>query len=219
MSYLRRLLGREERVLLTTHQHWTAFLGRTWHLLVLFLLAAAIAVFLNMELRAMAEQRDVGRDLLRQESLLRIAIVVVLLIYPVIALLYRYLEWRAEQYVVTNLRVIQLRGILSKRVLDSSLEKVNDVMLEQSLLGRMLGYGNVEILTASELAVNKFVRVSGPLAFKAAMLNAKHELEGTARGGRDDSAKLIAELAELRDQGILTEEEFQAKKGKLLAEL
>ena len=218
MSYLQRLLGREERVLLNTHQHWTAFLGRTWRLLVFFLVAAAIAVFLNIELREI-QQRVGGGELLRQESLVRIAIAVVLLIYPVLALLYRYLQWRAEQYVVTNLRVIQLSGILSKRVLDSSLEKVNDVMLEQSLAGRMLGYGNVEILTASELAVNKFVRVSGPLAFKAAMLNAKQELEGSARGGRQDPAKLIAELAALRDQGILTEEEFQGKKSKLLAEL
>ena len=219
MSYLQRLLGREERVLLITHQHWTAFLGRTWRMVVLFLLAAAIAVFANMELTTLFGQRSFGQDLLRQELLVRTAIVVVLLIYPVLALLKRYLEWRAEQYAVTNLRVIQLSGILSKRVLDSSLEKVNDVMLEQSLIGRMLGYGNVQILTASELAVNKFVRVAGPLTFKAAMLNAKQELEGTVRGGRADPAKLIAELAQLRDKGILTEGEFQAKKSELLGEL
>ena len=37
--------------------------------------------------------------------------------------------------------------------------KVNDVKMEQSFLGRLLGYGDIEILTASELGVNLFRRI------------------------------------------------------------
>lgn len=215
MSYLKRLLGHDEQIIMKTHQHWTAFLGQIWHLLILFVVCLAIAVGINLWLGVAHVQWLTAQ----QEQLVRVAAFVVLLTYQVVALLLRYLQWQAEQYVVTNLRVIQLSGILSKRVLDSSLEKVNDVMLEQSLFGRILDYGDLEILTASELAVNKFNRVARPLAFKGAMLNAKQDLEGTTRERRDDPTKLIEDLARLRDQGVISEQEFQDKKVKLLGEL
>ena len=37
---------------------------------------------------------------------------------------------------------------------DSSLEKINDAVLEQSFFGRMLGYGDLDVLTASEIGVD-----------------------------------------------------------------
>jgi len=40
-------------------------------------------------------------------------------------------------------------------------------------MGRMLGYGNIEILTASELGVNKFTYIGRPIQYKTAMLNAR----------------------------------------------
>ncbi len=51
---------------------------------------------------------------------------------------------------------MQISGIFNKSVIDSSLEKVNDIKMDQSALGRMFGYGDIEILTASELGVNLF---------------------------------------------------------------
>ncbi len=44
----------------------------------------------------------------------------------------RFAWWWNEKYIVTNRRVIQIEGILDKHVIDSSLEKVNDVVLVQS---------------------------------------------------------------------------------------
>jgi uncharacterized membrane protein YdbT with pleckstrin-like domain len=63
------------------------------------------------------------------------------------------LVWSHHQYIVTNWRVLQISGIFNKNVIDSSLEKVNDVKMTQSFFGRIFNYGNVEILTASELGV------------------------------------------------------------------
>lgn len=106
---------------------------------------------------------------------------------------------------------------------DSSLEKVNDVKLEQSFWGRLLDYGNIEILTASELGVNKFNQVGQPIRLKTAMLNAKENLEqgqaGPKQGAEPDIVSLIAQLDSLRKHGVLTEEEFQRKKAQLLAKL
>jgi hypothetical protein len=154
------------------------------------------------------------------------------------------LDWLNERYIITNRRVMEVRGIINKHVRDSALEKVNDVDLNQSVIGRLLGYGTVQIITGSDIGVNKFHRISNPARFKRAMLNAKEELHVKAEfrpeepehprpspddGGDaapepalvsgDDIPELIAELAELHEKGAITQEEFQAKKTELLDRL
>ena len=117
---------------------------------------------------------------------------------------------------------MQISGIINKNVIDSSLEKVNDVKMEQSIFGRLFDYGDIQILTASELGVNLFRRIDDPIHFKTAMLNAKAALESVQAVVVDSGPKipaLIAQLAELRRQNVITEEEFQAKKAALLAKL
>ena len=146
-----------------------------------------------------------------------------LLLLPFLSLLRDVLIWANRKYIVTNWRVIQIAGVFNKDVTDSSLEKVNDVKLEQSFWGRLWDYGDIEILTASELGVNKFSRVGQPIRFKTAMLNAKEKLEqgqaSLGRGSEGDIVGLIAQLDSLRQHGMLTEEEFQQKKAQLLAKL
>jgi len=150
------------------------------------------------------------------------AIGFVLLFLPLISMLRDILIWTNHEYLVTNRRVIQISGIFNKNVVDSSLEKVNDVKMTQSFFGRMFDYGDVEILTASEIGVNLFKRIGDPVKFKTAMLNAKEKMgfEGTAIHTQTDNIPaMIAELDELRKKGIVTEAEFQAKKAQLLAKM
>jgi uncharacterized membrane protein YdbT with pleckstrin-like domain len=112
------------------------------------------------------------------------AIGYLLLALPAGSLLRDVLAWANHKHVVTNQRVIHVVGVLSKEITDSSLEKVNDVRLEQSFWGRVLGYGTVEILTASELGASKFTTIANPIQFKTAMLNAKHRLGYEDEGAR-----------------------------------
>jgi uncharacterized membrane protein YdbT with pleckstrin-like domain len=116
---------------------------------------------------------------------------------------------------------MQISGIFNKNVTDSSLEKVNDVKMTQSAFGRLFGYGDIEILTASELGVNLFKRIEDPIRFKTAMLNAKENLERgeESRHPEDDIPDLIAGLERLHRQGVLTDEEFAQKKNELLARM
>jgi uncharacterized membrane protein YdbT with pleckstrin-like domain len=156
----------------------------------------------------------------------------VLLVIPIVRFAFRFLNWWNEQYIVTNRRVIQTEGLFNKHVIDSSLEKVNDVVLTQSALGRMVGYGDVEILTASEFGANRFERIAGPVHFKTEMLDQKEglgELEefrhrtGQALEGPPSAAgdipELIAELDELRRRGVISDQEFQQKKQELLRKI
>ena len=103
---------------------------------------------------------------------------------------------------------------------DSSLEKVNDVKMEQSALGRMFGFGDIEILTASEYGINRFTRIAKPIDLKTAMLNAKANMDKDDPGADAmDIPALIAELGKLHQQGVLTDTEFTQKKADLLAKL
>jgi uncharacterized membrane protein YdbT with pleckstrin-like domain len=206
-TYLERLLGENEQIILITRQHWFRMVSATIGEILAFIVIA------------------VGVTLALPFSPL-FAYGYLLLLLPLAHGIYDFMRWWNVEYIVTNRRVIQLSGVLNKDVTDSSLEKVNDVKMEQSVFGRIFGYGDVEILTASELGTNLFRRIGDPVRFKTAMLNAKERM------GRDDDfpratphspgrsiPDLIAELDQLRQQGVLTAEEFEAKKRELLAKI
>lgn len=204
-KYVLSLLGENEKIILVTRQHWSVLLGTILaEIVITLLLIAAITagtIFFN--------------------PLVAIAFVVVLI--PLVAMFWDVLKWTNKQYIVTNRRVVQVAGVINKNVIDSSLEKVNDVKMNQSFFGRMFDFGDVEILTASELGVNVFQRIGDPVHFKTAMLNAKEKMgysdNGIPAQPATDIPSMIARLDDLRKQGVLTEEEFQQKKEKLLAKL
>ena len=205
-TYLNRLLGENETIIHVTHQHWLVWLGE---ILVESLLTIAIIVLITV-LWTLLPNPLVASGYL-------------LLLLPFGSMLRDYLIWDNRKYVVTSRRVIQISGVFNKDVTDSSLEKVNDVKMEQSFLGRLLDFGDIEILTASEQGINLFKHIGSPIRFKTAMINAKAKLELEHAGGGKpaemDVPALIARLDDLRKHGVLSEEEFQKKKAELLAKL
>lgn len=209
--YLKNLLGKNEQVIHRARQHWFVLVGEILSesvlSIALIVLVSVLMVFLWTPNPAWAPWVALGY---------------LLLIFPLVSLWRDVLKWLNRQFIVTNRRVIQIAGVLNKDVIDSSLEKVNDVKMEQSLLGRLFDYGDVEILTASDIGVNIFKRIGAPVRFKTAMLDAKDKLE-TDRAGKGEAAPdiptMIAQLDSLRKQGVLTEEEFGKKKAELLAKL
>jgi uncharacterized membrane protein YdbT with pleckstrin-like domain len=205
MSYLKNMLGENEQIVFVTRQHWLVLLGQILAKSVLFL---GLAILITL----------IWRIWLPQSLLVPLAYLLLLL--PLVGLLRNVIIWTSQQYIVTDWRVIQISGIFSKEVTDSSLEKVNDVKLDQSFGGRLLDYGDLEILTASELGVNRFSHVAQPIRLKTAMLNAKEKLEHGQTGRSEvDFAGPIEQLDDLRRQGLLTEKEFQQQKKQVLAKL
>jgi uncharacterized membrane protein YdbT with pleckstrin-like domain len=204
-TYLKSLLGENEQVLFVTHQHWLVLAGK---ILTEILLMVAWVGLVSIIWAFWVPN-------------IFMALGYLLLVFPLISLCWDVLVWSKRKYVVTSRRVIQLSGMFSKNVTDSSLEKVNDVKMSQSFLGRMFDYGDIEILTASELGVNIFKRIGQPIHYKTAMINAKEKLErapAEARPARN-TADLLTQLDELRQHGVLTEAEFQSKKADLLKKM
>jgi len=208
-KYIQSLMGENEKMLLVTRQHWFVLSSTIIAEILIILIIIAVATTVAI--------------LTPPVGLLAAIVAMGLSLIPVVSMVRDILIWYNRQYIVTNRRVIQISGVINKNVVDSSLEKVNDVKMSQSFFGRLFDYGNVEILTASELGINQFQRIGDPVHFKTAMLNAKEKLgfeENNIRHApAEDVPSLIAKLDELRKQGILSEEEFKAKKAELLAKL
>jgi uncharacterized membrane protein YdbT with pleckstrin-like domain len=205
-KYINTLLGETEKILLVTRQHWFVLFGNIFLELFFIVVIVAALTAASVFLSPFA------------------AIGYVILLIPLGSMVRDILIWYFRQYIVTNRRVMQINGIINKNVIDSSLEKVNDVKMSQSFFGRIFNFGSVEILTASELGVNLFQRIEDPVHFKTAMLNAKEKLGYHEDGIRSQSSSqdipgMIASLDELRKQGILTEDEFLQKKAALLNKL
>jgi uncharacterized membrane protein YdbT with pleckstrin-like domain len=176
------------------------------------------------------------------------------------------LVWQNEQFVLTNRRVLRLTGVLNKTVMDSSLEKINDAVLTESVFGRIFGFGDLEIQTASESGIDRLRMLRDAPGFKRAMLDSKHDLELELSGAKpmpapayrtptapaaapastsdaptgsvaaaaapvaaaapiasamsaDEVTRTLASLADLRDRGAISAEEYEAKKADLLSRL
>ena len=205
--YLQSLLGEQEKIILSTHQHWfVLFRSIVFEIFVTIVIAAGVTAIWRLWL----------------PTIPLVVLGYLLILIPLVSMLHDILLWTNQDYIVTNLRVVKLSGVVNKSVTDSSLDKVNDVKMTQSFWGRIFDFGDVEILTASELGVNLFKTIGNPVRFKMAMVNAKEKLEGRIQPDvvtTPDVPAMIEKLDKLRQQGILTEAEFQNKKSELLRKM
>ena len=227
MAYIDELLARDEQVLYDGRQHTFVLVSNILTEMVLIAILIAAGVAAQRYLTNVSVAGQPGGT-------------VVLLVFGVISVLVLisafldYLRWNNEQYIVTDQRVIQIRGIFNKDVIDSSLDKINDVELRQTWLGRIFDYGTIEILTASDVGINEMRKIGHPLEFKRAMLEAKHNYahgfgyldpQGVAAytqpqpSAPADLQQTLQKLSDLRDQGLLSQAEFDAKKRELLSRI
>ena len=230
--YADSLLSEGEEVVLRTRQHPLATIIEARWPWLLFIASFALLIFSQ----GMADGQ------------VRTVVGYVVLGGFVISLLWLvkiYWTWLSQDYLITNRRVVKVEGIINKRSADSSLEKINDAVLTQDLWGRLFNYGDLDILTAADVAIDQYRMLNAAPRFKREMLNQKHDLEGDysrpmpsppLRGGvampppaapvpppremsADEVTRALAGLADLRDRNAISPEEYEAKKAQLLARL
>jgi hypothetical protein len=237
MSYLEKRLATGEQPLRVEHQHWFVVAANARYSFVAWIVA--IALWLLSGALPDALRSPLGW------------VIVVLVVGGLLNLGWQVLRWQNEEFVVTTRRVLQTQGVVNKQVIDSSLEKINDAILTESIFGRMFGFGELEILTASESGISVLRMLRDADGFKRAMLDAKHELELELSGARpmpgpairssppapaapapvsgplpgasaeprmsaDEVTRTLASLADLRDRGAISAEDYEAKKADLL---
>ncbi len=109
-------------------------------------------------------------------------------------------------WVVTDQRVVDEAGIFTIRSMECPLDKITNVMIAQSVPGRILGYGKIQIQTAGEAGLNEVVKVMRPRAFRNAIfeqqersrermmqLRAKMEVEQAMEEGEMKECPFCAE--------------------------
>jgi hypothetical protein len=185
MSYADALLSTGERIMHREKQHWFVLVwGARWAVLAIVL--GLVVMVLSQNLSADQQAGALGTFLGW--------VVAALVLGGIGVLTWHTLRYVNQEYALTNRRVIQVMGVLNKSSTDSSLEKINDARLSQSVFGRIFGFGDLDILTAAEAGIERFRMIRDPIGFKRAMLDAKHEYE------RDMASGAIAPSPPLRSE-------------------
>ncbi len=142
-----------------------------------------------------------------------------------------YLRWTYTHFVLTDRRVISRSGIVSKRGTEIPLERINNIDFSQRLFERAIGAGDLSIESAGRDGQSHFQNVRHPDAvqqevYRQMETNAKRQASWSmppvqvaptaAAAAAPSVADQIKDLAELRDQGHITADEYEAKKAQLL---
>ena len=154
----------------------------------------------------------------------------VLIFFPV----RKFIAWVTSYFVVTSDRVIHREGWVAKRSMEIPLEAINDVRFNQGVFERMIGAGDLIISSASEFGRQVFGDIRNPeevqkTIYHQGELNKQRMYHGGVSapppgapppsGPPPASPSATTELellAKLRDDGVLTEAEFQNQKKKIL---
>lgn len=246
MGYLENRLASGEQPLRREHQHWFVLVANARYAVLAWLLAIALLILSG----GISNDNGAGTTIRQILGF----VVLVLIVGGLLWFGWEILRWQNEEFVVTTRRVLQVEGVLNKQTIDSSLEKINDAILSESVFGRIFGFGDLEILTASEEGISRLRMLRDADGFKRTMLDAKHELELELSGARpmpgpalraappaavpvpapasaaaappaepvmsaDEVTRTLASLADLRDRGAISAEEYEAKKADLLRRL
>ncbi len=86
-----------------------------------------------------------------------------------------------SEFAVTNRRVIIKVGLVSRKTVELNLEKVESIGVEQSVLGRILGYGTI-VVVGTGGTKEPFLHIADPMGFRRAVNLATEALRGRAAG-------------------------------------
>ena len=208
MPYPKRLLNEGEDLALDLRPHWWYF---SKHILT------GIPLFIVVILLFAQTHGDVRTWSVRGWAVIAFAWAVWLGLW--------YLKWNFTHFVVTSNRVVYRTGVLGKHGVEIPLERINNINFNQNLWERVIGAGDLEIESAGKDGQSKFNDIWHPdgvqqEVYRQMEANARKRASWHGQGAVPAAAASIPDqinqLAQLRDQGHITPDEFEAKKAQLL---
>ena len=199
MGFSTELLQDDEELILVIRPHWWALIDAVAALVGAVVLGAAalLSAFAPLLLAA------------------AVVLVVALGFFTL-----RYLRWSRTNFIVTSERVIFQQGLVARRSTHMPLEKINTVDFHQSVFERLIGAGDLIIESGSEAGVETFSDIRRPLSVQQEINKQVDRHEKGGWGQRPVTIpEQIAQLADLRDRGLLSTGEFEAKKTDLLSRM
>jgi membrane protein YdbS with pleckstrin-like domain len=223
MAYPRDQLHQTEELILDLHPHWW-FMARS-----IFALAASL-IFAILMLK-------VDNDPLKYFA-------AILVLVALGWFLVRFCKWATTDFVLTSDRVIFREGVIGKKGIEIPLERINTIFFQQRIIERILGLGNLEIESASKDGAQVFEAIRKPSAvqnqiYQQMEVNSNRRFDRVSEGIGDQLGHMqpsaapgptppaaaapghsipeqIEQLSRLRDQGMISPEEYEAKKTELL---
>lgn len=129
--------------------------------------------------------------------------------------------WWFTNYVLTTERIIVRRGVIARTGVEIPLENVTNVLFSQTVLERVLRYGDVVLESAGSQGQSELHDIPDPEGFQSEVYATRELRSLSIKGGsgavRDIVSQLEA-LADLRERGHLSDDEFATKKAWLLRE-
>jgi len=150
MRYVRRVLQPGETIVYSTKLHWLVYVNATLlSIICIIFIGAAIATNDNQNLS--------------------LALGIGAVIFALLALstgLRAFIRRATTELAVTDHRVIYKSGLLSRHTIEMNRDKVESVDVDQSLLGRIFGYGTV-IVRGTGGSLEPIRNIGDPLSFRS----------------------------------------------------
>lgn len=217
MPFPKQLLADHEKVVFDIKPHWIAVVPSA-----LWTIVAIVAGIFGY--------RAVGDIFDKSTTPEKVFLIIILVAWIYLALV-PFLRWRFTMFVLTSDRLITRSGILSKHSKEIPLERINDVAFSQTVLERIVGAGDLFVESAGERGQTRISDVRKPeqmqlMIYKESEENSNRMMRGggaapppasevnTAKS--ETVVEQIEALGRLKQQGVLSEAEFQAKKEELL---
>jgi uncharacterized membrane protein YdbT with pleckstrin-like domain len=204
MGFPRKFVNEGEEIVVDLRPHWSFFGGPV----TAFVATLVLAIL--------------ARNLPEWVRLAILALAVVALVWCAA----RYARWVTTNFVVTTDRLIYRHGVFAKRGQEVPLERLNDVSFHRTLIQRLVGAGDLLIESGGERGQQPFNHIAHPerlqnLIHREIENAQKRDADRIAgrRGPSLSPLEQIEKLEELRQRGVISQAEFEAKKAQLLDRL
>ena len=208
MTYPDRLLTEGESIVSKFRPHWRLLIVPV--LWVVGVIAAIVLVY-----------RVIPPDDSRIDLITSIVLALALIPLTVAPLV----NWWFTSYILTSERLITRRGMIARSGIEIPLENINDVQFSQNVIERILKSGDLLIESAGESGQSRFSDIPDPEGFQSLLYRVREQRPGgsmavaQAASAATDPTDRLARLAQLHRDGVITDEEFAAKKQALLDEI
>ncbi|MBA2725756.1 MAG: PH domain-containing protein [Actinobacteria bacterium] len=213
MPFPQKLLADHERIVFDLKPHWVALIPMV--LWTFFLVALWVVGY-----RVAGNQLD-------DPNLAQNVIAVACLLGIFFLTGVPFMRWSTTHFVLTTDRLITRSGVIAKSSREIPLERINDVAFNQSALERMLGAGDLLVESAGERGQSRITNVRRPEEVQLMIYKETEENNNRMMGGGRPQVAAQPEgvtdqleaLGRLKEQGVLSETEFESKKQELLKRL
>jgi uncharacterized membrane protein YdbT with pleckstrin-like domain len=170
MSYARQTLQPGERVLYEGRLHWMLYTGAI-AALVVAVIAGGLLWWLATAPPSSAPILALLQEHAGEGALVLALILALAILAAVMSWIKAFIRRRATEIAITDRRVILKAGILRRRTVEMSRGKIETIKVEQGILGRLFGFGTIELAgtggdvetlrdVSSPLEVRRLIEVS-----------------------------------------------------------